>query len=203
MKIPKFIFGLGLLSLLFLHTQLLAIASPSGSVYKRCVQYIPSVALWHQNYFGLNFPYQYPVGQLQQESNCRFVVSKDGFGSVGPAQITPSVWSKELPKVDFWTVDGTTKAQAHINKDAWNQAVIKRLWVMFQIYNGGGLVNKEIKRAGGINDWEKAKAQCRRGVTHYKSGDVSNCEINYDYSVKVYKYGGQYGGIALSLFPNR
>ena len=95
--------------------------------------------------------------------------------------------------MNFWTVDGTTQAQAHINKDAWNQAVIKRLWVMFQIYNGGGLVNKEIKRAGGINDWAKAKAQCRRGVTHYKIGDQSNCDINYGYSQNIFKYGEKYG----------
>ena len=181
--------------LLLLVTPLSVIASPSVSVKQRCEQFIPSVAYWHQNYFGLDFPYQYAVGQLQQESNCKFVVSKDGYGSVGAAQITPSVWRKTLPNVDFWSIDGSSKGQAFINKDAWNQAVIKRLWVMFQIYNGGGLVNKEIKRAGGANDWEKAKAQCRRGVTHYKWGDISNCHINYDYSLKVYKYGGQYGAV--------
>ncbi|MDD2267647.1 hypothetical protein [Sulfuricurvum sp.] len=175
-----------------------ATVSQSDSVYKRCSQFIPSVAYWHEIYFGINFPYGYPVGQLQQEANCKFVMSKDGYGSVGAAQITPSVWAKALPNVDFWSIDGSSKGQAFINKDAWKQASIKRLWVMFQIYNGGGLVNKEIKRAGGINNWEAAKAQCRRGVTHYKWGDISNCEINYDYSVKVYKYGGQYGNITES-----
>ena len=164
-------------------------ASPSTS--DKCLQYVSSVAYWHQNYFGLDFPYQYAVGQLKQESNCKFVKSVDGYGSVGAAQITPSVWQKRLPTVDFWSIDGNMRGQAYINKESMNQAIAKKLWVMFQVYNGGGTVNKEIKRAG-VADWAKAKAQCRRGVTHYKSGDRSNCDINYEYSQNVFKYGGKY-----------
>lgn len=90
-------------------------------------------------------------------------------------------------------------SQAYINRDAWRQAVIKRLWVMFQIYNGGGLVNKEIKRAGGMNDWVKAKDQCRRGESCFtwkgQRSCRSNCDINYEYSVLVYKYGEKYASI--------
>ncbi len=174
-----------------------ATVSPSVSVHDRCSQYAPSVAYWHQNYFGIDFPYQYAVGQLQQESNCKFVKSKDGYGSVGAAQITPSMWQKSLPNVDFWSIDGNSKGQAFINRSAYKQSIDKKLWVMFQIYNGGGLVNKEIKRAG-VADWAKAKAQCRRGVTHYKSGDRSNCDINYEYSQNIFKYGGKYGTVSES-----
>lgn len=180
--------------MLLLGTLSSLIASQSDLIDKRCKQYSQPVSYWHQNYFSVEFPWQYSLRQLRQESNCKFVKSLDGYGSVGLAQITPSVWQKILPNTDFWSVDGNTRAQALINKDAYNQAISKKLWVMYQIYNGGCIVNKEIKRAG-VADWAKAKAQCRRGVTHYKSGDVSNCDINYEYSQNIFKYGGHYGSI--------
>ncbi|MCX6076008.1 MAG: hypothetical protein NTW78_03885 [Campylobacterales bacterium] len=175
----------------------LLIASQSDS--DKCAQYASSVAYWHKNYFGMEFPYQYGIGQLKQESNCKFVKSKDGYGSVGAAQITISVWQKRLPDVDFWSVDGNMRAQAYANKDSMNQAKVKKLWVMFQIYNGGGVVNTEIKSAG-VADWEKAKAQCRRGVTKYKSGDRSNCDINYEYSQNIFKYAKEYSNVQSNQF---
>lgn len=178
----------------------------SQSVSGRCQQYIQPVSSWHQFYFGAEFPWQYAMGQLQQESNCKFVVSKDDFGSVGPAQITPSVWKKSMPKVDFWSVDGNAMAQAKINKLSYNQSYEKKLWVMFQIYNGGGLVNKEINRAKihlhkNIVTQSEVRPFCRRSKGHYKNGlPFDNCKINYDYPINIYRYGNKYTNESQSSF---
>jgi hypothetical protein len=69
----------------------------------------------------------------------------------------------------------------------------EKLWITYQIYNGGNWVNKEIDMAGDV-DWASARDKCTRGYTTFKNGQkASNCDINYDYSVLVFKYGNRYG----------
>jgi hypothetical protein len=77
---------------------------------------------------------------------------------------------------------------AHLHKQNWNGS----LWITYQGYNGGfSLLKKESQRAG-VTDWAKMKRACKRKVLHLKWGDLNLCEVNYDYSQKVYKYGQQY-----------
>ncbi len=168
-----------------------------GSSTQRCQSYTQEVRRAHWTQFGVDYPYWYGVGQLHQESGCRDIVSRDGVGSQGLAQITWR-WHKEtLQKHGIKSLDAIPdqlKAQAILMRQMWVQKY--GLWVTYQVYNGGGYVLKEINRAG-IENWELAKAQCRRGQScfTYPSGKmecVSNCEINYDYSVKVYRYGKLY-----------
>lgn len=147
---------------------------------------------------GVDYPYWYAVGQLQQESGCRNVISNDGVGSQGVAQITYKVWKKDLQKNgvnNIISIDNQILAQAYIMKACIIQAKGHKLWVGYQIYNGGGLVNKEISRAK-VTDWKKAKDNCNRSYSTFKINGriqkISNCEINYDYSQKVYKYGNSY-----------
>lgn len=70
------------------------------------------------------------------------------------------------------------------------------LFIDYQIYNGGaGNLKNEYKRAGAI-DWQKMKDQCQRKKIKLKSGQILDfCQVNYDYSVKVNKYGKQYGEV--------
>lgn len=149
----------------------------------------------HFREFGVDFPWWYGVAQLQQESNCRNVISNDGVGSQGVSQVTWRVWRKYLQERGVDSLGTTTnqiRAQALINKDAYGQARPKKLWVVYQVYNGGALVNKEIVRAGEA-DWAKARAECRRRVITFSTGQkIDACEINYDYSQKIYTYGGKY-----------
>jgi hypothetical protein len=64
--------------------------------------------------------------------------------------------------------------------------------VIFQRYNGGDWVLKECK---GIYNWEYCKKNCRRGVVcvYKKYGEClqfkSACDINYQYSLFIYKEG--------------
>lgn len=167
----------------------------AGPVVGRCRQYAGEVRRAHFGQFGVDYPWWYGVGQLQQESGCRNVISLDGIGSQGVSQVTWSFWGKYLERAgidNLATPANQIRAQAFINRDAWNQARPKRLWIGFQIYNGGRLVLKEIEAAG-VAEWSAARAKCRRKVVVFKSGQrLDACEINYDYSQKLATYGEQY-----------
>ena len=172
-----------------------SLATPATAL-DRCESLRQEVRRAHFYYLGLDYPWRYGIGQLQQESNCRNVLSRDGVGSEGYAQITWKWWGKHLAKAgipEVRTTRNNLRAQAFIMKDAWGQAR-GRLWVAYQIYNGGRLVLKEIDRAG-ILCWEAAKQECRRKIITFNNGQqISACDINYDYSKKVYEYGERYGG---------
>jgi len=176
----------------------------AGSI-QRCQSYVQEVRKAHFSQFGIDYPYQYGVGQLVQESGCRNIISYDGVGSEGLPQITYRLWQKSLKAKgveSIKAIPNQLKAQAIIMKSVYQPKY--GLWVTYQVYNGGGLVLKEINRAG-AEDWEKAKANCKRGQScfTYPSGKkecVSNCEINYDYSNQVYKYGEKYASIRSSKY---
>ena len=174
-----------------------------GSSIKRCELYKTSERVSHEAVFGLDFPWYYGMGQIQQESLCRNVLSNDGVGSQGIAQITMSVWGSFLAKKGIHglkTTQNQTRSQAEIMKTQFDQSVNKKLWIAYQIYNGGGLVNKEIKTASKVYGTpitlithDQAKIFCKRKIIKFNNGQtISACEINYDYSTKVYNYGNKY-----------
>ena len=167
---------------------------------ERCALLTQKVRVAHFKEFGISFPYQYGIAQLEQESACRASISNDGAGSQGVAQITYRLWKKILDQegiTEIASVQGCLRAQAAIMRYLHEPG--RPLWITYQRYNGGDWVLKEIKKAG-VQDWTKAKAQCTRGNSHFKlkNGTVqtrNNCDINYEYSQKIYKLGGQYGAI--------
>jgi len=173
----------------------------------RCRAYIKDVRKAHYKVFGLDYPYWYGVGQLKQESLCRDVVSRDGVGSEGVSQITYRIWEKYLTQRGIYHIRTTRNqihAQALIMKDCKKQAYSSHLWVAYQVYNGGSLVNKEITRARldtGMREipHEIAEKYCKRKTITFLNGQKINaCDINYDYSKKVFKYGNDY-----KLFESR
>lgn len=179
--------------LLFLSHTLLAV--------DRCQSLVHDVRKAHYRVFGLDYPYWYGVGQLKQESRCRDVISRDGVGSQGVAQITYRIWKKYLLKHsvdDLMSINNQLTAQALIMKNCKKQAYSSHLWVAYQVYNGGALVNKEITRARvelGIREisHEMARLYCkRRTITFLNGTQINACDINYDYSKKVFKYGNNY-----------
>lgn len=167
---------------------------------ERCAMLAQKVRVAHFKEFGVNFPYQYGVGQLEQESSCRPMISNDGAGSEGMPQITYRNWKEILTKngiMEIKSIPNQLRAQAVIMKSLYRPE--HGLWVTYQLYNGGGWVLKEIKKAG-VSDWANAKAQCTRGQSHFtlKNGTVqsrSNCDINYEYSKNIFSLGKQYGNV--------
>jgi len=176
----------------------LVILSVSLFSSNKCSGYIQQVRTAHYSQFGVDYPYQYGMGQLIQESGCRNILSLDGVGSEGLPQITYRVWKKPLSEkgvADVKTVANQLRAQAIIMKNCHDSNPTKKLWVTYQLYNGGGLVLKEVKRSGTVR-WLEAKQSCKRGQSCFtykgKTTCRSNCDINYEYSQNVFKYGGKY-----------
>ncbi|MDX1809725.1 MAG: hypothetical protein R3331_09315 [Sulfurospirillaceae bacterium] len=167
----------------------------------RCVAYVQQVRVAHSAVFGIDFPYWYGVGQIKQESGCRDIISRDGVGSQGVAQITYRIWQKYLDQKGIYNIDSIGNqlhAQAYIMQNAKQQAYSSHLWAAYQLYNGGGLINKEIMRARKalhITDvsHDQAHLFCKRKIVHFNNGQTrSACDINYDYSKRIYKYGQEY-----------
>lgn len=166
----------------------------------KCASLTQEVRRAHWSVFGVDYPYQYGVAQLKQESGCRDIISNDGVGSQGMAQITYRWWQDVLKKegiLEIRSVSNHLRAQAILMRENYNPKY--PLWVAYQRYNGGAHVLKEIERAGIVN-WEKAKAQCQRGQSCFtlKNGKRvcrSNCDINYEYSVKIFEYAKEYGNV--------
>ena len=167
----------------------------------RCVNYVNDVRKAHYKVFGLDYPYWYGVGQLKQESGCRDIISRDGIGSQGLPQITYRWWSKFLTSkgiYDIKSVSNQTLAQAYIMQDAKKQAYSSHLWVAYQIYNGGSLVNKEISKARKDLDIIEvphsiARKYCIRKDIIFNNGQrINACDINYEYPEKIYEYSQKY-----------
>ena len=162
----------------------------------RCIAYVQQVRVEHIKHFGLQYPYWYGVGQLETESNCRANATAFDAGQ-GIAQFMPKT-SKYVLSLMGEVLDPYNPKHA-IRMQAFYMARIHRLenwtdrlWISYQIYNGGkGTLQKEAIRAGKV-DWQSMKDVCQRKKIQMKWGILDLCEVNYDYSKKVEKYGNQY-----------
>lgn len=192
-----------LLCILFLFTHTLSVAN------ERCVRLGIEIKKAHMLYFGLDFPYHYSIAQAEKESLCRHnVLSSDGIGSEGFAQITYAIWKQQLEKagiVEIKSIPNHAKAQAFINYYNYNSSYCKKLFEMYQIYNGGSLVSKELQKAKSCK-WEDGYKVCKRkdvcvwktktGCKQYRNA----CDINYEYSSTIYKLAKKYGIIQSKSF---
>jgi len=150
--------------------------------------------------FLKEYPYWYNVGLAEVETRCRWVQSLDGHGSVGYFQLTPKFLDHILrpyfPKYKEPHLDHFY-AFAFYLKSLYDTTPVKKLWVVYQRYNGGGWVLRECGMANSYV-WEHCRSKCRRGnVCVWRGIDGckqyrSACDINYEYSVKVYKSGLKY-----------
>lgn len=162
----------------------------------RCQSFVTSVRVEHIKQFGLTFPWHYGVGQLMQESNCRATITAFDAG-MGVAQFMPktSTYIQGLmgEKLDPYNPKQAIRMQAFYMKrintiENWS----KSLFVSYQIYNGGkGALYSEYKRAG-VLDWNSMRKVCQRKKIQFKWGVLDLCDVNYDYSKKIEKYGGLY-----------
>ncbi|HRR49496.1 MAG TPA: lytic transglycosylase domain-containing protein, partial [Bacteroidales bacterium] len=164
----------------------------------RCDDFIPDVRAQHIRYFGPRASWWYGIGQLRQESNCRAKATAWDQG-MGIAQFMPAT-AKEINRLmktnlDPYNPEHAIRMQAYymssLHRQNWDEQ--KRLWLTYQAYNGGyGNLKSEYRRAGKV-DWLAMKENCKRRKVTLKSGQVLDfCEVNYDYSVKVHKYGKVY-----------
>ena len=169
----------------------------------RCDGLVETVKRVSQHYLGKEFPWWYNVGVAKKETNCRWVISADGHGSVGYFQLTPKFLDRMLRPL-FPDYDKVYSGQ-HFEAFAYYVGVllrssqVKKLWVVYQRYNGGDWVLSECERAGSWV-WKECYRQCRRkDVCVWKTASGcrqwrSACEVNYEYSLRVWEYGRRWKG---------
>jgi hypothetical protein len=119
---------------------------------------------------------------------------------VGYAQLTPKFLPWLGEKFPNWRVKDHIdhfNAQAYLIKQLLGQVVCKKLWNVYQCYNRScWKVNSEARE--GRCNWEKALKVCNEkynqsvcvwmtasGCRQWRSA----CEINYEYSIKVWQVG--------------
>ncbi len=155
----------------------------------------------HEWFFGLDFPYWFSLAQLRVESDCIWRTSLDGWGSIGYAQITPKFWEKELKQVaPEWKVKDSLDhyvAHAYILRKIQTGNRCQKLFVMYQCYNRS--CGKVLREVGKQCRWEVGMEECLRRPVHIcvlkRDGRClqyrTDCDINYNYSLKVYKEGSR------------
>jgi len=172
-----------------------------AKTYERCKALASEIRRAHFYYFGVDFPHWYSIAQAEKESRCiHSAVSSDGIGSEGFAQITYRQWKERLERqgiTEIKSLSNHAKAQAYINYYYHKQNPCQRLWATYQAYNGGGLVFTEIRKANSCR-WEDVKEVCRRkdvcvwqtpqGCKQWRNA----CDINYNYSLTIYKLANKY-----------
>lgn len=164
----------------------------------RCQDYIIDVKNQHIRYFGPTYPWWYGLGQLTQESTCRPNLTAFDGGQ-GIAQFMPATAAgvnKQLgERLNPYNPHDAIRMQAYYMSTVHKQNNFegRPLWLTYQGYNGGfKLLRNENKRAGNSN-WQDMKNQCRRNKVKLPKGRILDlCEVNYDYSKKIYKYGNPY-----------
>ena len=170
-----------------------------ASIYA-CKKWSIKVRQSHEFFFGLDYPYWFSVAQLYIESNCRWITSLDGIGSIGPAQITPQWWDKELSKYFLeWKLKDSTDyffAQAYILYKLHKLNKCQKLFITYQCYNRS--CSKVIKETKGCCSWGQGYFTCKQKYDEIicvweKNGICkqyrSSCDINYNYSKKIFKNG--------------
>lgn len=180
------------------------IALFSFSYADDCQKYSKYIEKYTRLYISQDFPYWYAIGQVKTESNCRNVLSKDGHGSIGIAQITPKFWDRELlPLFPDWkntTSANYFQAYAYILNKSIQSAYCKELWNGFQVYNRNV---KKVNREARLSNCSYSLAyqicltQFSENICVWKKDGVclqyrTSCDINYTYSRKVYLNGLQY-----------
>jgi hypothetical protein len=170
--------------------------SANAKPLEACLRIADKTKLATAKFFGSDSPYWYNIGLAHTETRCRFVISKDGHGSVGYFQLTPKFLDPILrPYFPYYKENHLD----HFYASMYYLRILytQPLWIMYQRYNGGNLVLRECQRASSVR-WEDCKAQCRRkdvcvwydglSCRQYRNA----CDINYSYSKKVYQHGQYY-----------
>jgi hypothetical protein len=163
----------------------------------RCNEYRSDVRNSFSLRFNTNFPWWYGLAQLEQESSCRGNVTAFDAG-MGIAQFMPATWkfiTKEMGRADLnaYNPADSIEVQAfYMERIQGHENWTDRLWITFQIYNGGrSILYNEYKRAG-IVDWDLMKQQCQRKKIQMKWGILDLCDVNYKYSKRIYNKAENY-----------
>ncbi len=173
-----------------------------GQTVNRCLKYKRQVIREARAYIGMDAPYHYFMGQIEQESRCREGVTAFD-GGMGLGQFMPATASwihqkeealreisvKPNPYDPRWNI----RAMILYDKRLYETGRCEGWYYAFRSYNGGaGNLNKEIRRAGSC-EITLVEKQCARMKIKLKCGDILDlCKVNLEYPYLIFKKGEKY-----------
>lgn len=161
----------------------------------RCKKYLSTVIREARHHIGMDAPYHYIMGQIEQESRCNEGATAFD-GGMGLGQIMPETALElhqrypELQEFDFNPYDAKWNIRAMILYDraCYHEALCKGWYYAFRGYNGGvGTLNREI-RAAGTCEIKAVEAHCKRRVIRLKNGSLLDfCKVNIEYPYRIFQ----------------
>lgn len=171
-----------------------------GQTVNRCLKYKRQVIREARVFAGVNAPYWYFMGQIEQESRCREgVTAFDGGMGLGQFMPGTAAWihEKEEALQEFpmnpydprWNI----RAMILYDRHLYQTGRCEGWYYAFRSYNGGaGNLNKEIARAGSC-DITLIEKQCSRKKIRLKCGSILDlCRVNIEYPYLIFEKGGKY-----------
>jgi len=153
-------------------------------------------------YIGMDAPYHYFMGQIEQESRCREgVTAFDGGMGLGQFMPGTATWIhgkeealRELSlKPNPYDARWNIRALVLYDRYLYNTGTCSGWYFAFRSYNGGaGNLNKEIRRAGSC-DIALIEKRCARKKIKLKCGDILDlCRVNIEYPYQIFQKGEKY-----------
>jgi len=173
-----------------------------GQTVNRCLKYKRQVIREARVFIGVDAPWYYFMGQIEQESRCREgVTAFDGGMGLGQFMPATALWIHERehslqeisvkpnPYDPRWNI----RALILYNRYLYNTGTCSGWYFAFRSYNGGaGNLNKEIRRAGSC-EISLVEEQCTRRVITLKGGSLLDlCRVNMEYPRLVFEKGEKY-----------
>lgn len=175
----------------------------NGQTVNRCLKYKSQVIREARAFVGVDAPWHFFLGQIEQESNCRESVTAFD-GGMGLGQFMPATAQdihtrekalqelslKPNPYDPRWNI----RAMILYDRNLYRSGLCAGWYYAFRSYNGGaGNLNKEIRRAGGVCDITLIEKQCQRKVIKLKNGSLLDfCKVNIEYPYQVMGKGEKY-----------
>ena len=197
--------------MLWLYCCILALFLHSANAKDNCLNIAQLIKEASAKYIAQDFPYWYNIALAKKETNCRWLTSLDGHGSVGYFQLTPKFldallkplfpdYTKPYSKDHFY-------AFAYYLNTLIKSNPVPRLWIVYQRYNGGNYVINECKLVKSYEYTDCLNAcynckqlggkRCRGKVCVWKTASGCKqyrhaCAINYSYSRDIYEFAKAY-----------
>jgi len=162
----------------------------------RCVSYKQEIRRINYFYWGMNFPYEYAIGQARQESNCRdFIIAFDGGEGIFQFMPNTSKYINNImhEKNDAMNVSNAIKMNAFYMNKLHKSNPNGKLFMTYMMYNSGtSTILKDIKNSHSF-EYRDMKKVCNRKKIKLKNGNILDlCTVGYDYPKRVEFYGLKY-----------
>ncbi len=172
------------------------------SALDRCLKHRAQVIRESRYHIGMDAPWHYFLGQIEQESRCNEgITAFDGGMGLGQFMPATADWVHEREtalqeiSIEPAPYDPRWSIRALILYDRYLYGVVKcnEWWFAFRAYNGGAtILNREIARAGSC-EYVLVERACKRKIIKLKTGKyLDMCTVNIEYPRRIIEKSAKY-----------